>query len=113
VEETQPGDSSFRGVDIEELDRASLSLGEGEVEEELPRSIDRNEVEDMEEQSLEDAPLRREMVFEVDLLSGPRARGERLIDEVADSVGAEEEGSRDELVALRPSVEELLDEESA
>lgn len=53
------------------------------------------------------------MVFEVELLGGPRARGEGSIDEVADSVGAEEEGSRDELVALRPPVEELLDEESA
>lgn len=40
------------------MDRASSPLGEGEVEEELPRSIDRNEVEDMEEQSLDDAPLR-------------------------------------------------------
>jgi hypothetical protein len=45
-------------VEIEERERASSFLGEGEVEEELPRSIDRSEVDDMEEESLDDPALR-------------------------------------------------------
>jgi hypothetical protein len=39
-------------VEAEEIDRELLSLGEGEVEGDLPRNIDRCEVEDMEEESL-------------------------------------------------------------
>jgi hypothetical protein len=47
------------------------------------------------------------------VLRGRRACGEGFIDDAAESVGAEEEGSGVALVALRPRVEELLDEESA
>jgi len=43
---------------MEEMDPASSPFGEGEIEVELPRSIDRNEVEDMEEQSFANPTLR-------------------------------------------------------
>ena len=47
------------------------------------------------------------------MLLGTRARGEVFIDDGAEFVGAEKQDARDALVALRPRVEELLDEESA